>query len=183
MDKKLRLYLMGILILSMCLSLACRLPGMIGDIKSMVDTAEELQKTAVNLASQIPPGFEKTAEAAVTQIMGEEGFQETLDASLDQLDDLGEKNPPPDIPLLDNRKEEYSLTPDLVSYSVDVPYQDALEFYKQGMLANGWTFIETGSAEADGAAALNYEKDNRKAVVALSWIDNLTVVMVSIYTK
>lgn len=179
MDKKLRLFLIGLLVLSVWISLACRLPGMIGDIKSMVDTAEELQKTAVNLASQIPPGFEKTAEAAVTQML-EEGFQETLNAGFEQL---GEKNPPPDIPLLDNRKEEYSLTPELVSYSADVPYQDALEFYKQGMLANGWTFIETGSAEADGAAALNYEKDNRRAVIALSRINDLTVVMVTIYTK
>jgi len=138
-----------------------------------------LIETARAFATQEVPGYLETAQAFATE-QGP-GYIETAQAFATQVaSNLGEA--PADIPHVEGERNQFYAIQNLVFYLTPLPYPDVVAFYKEQMPANGWEIEEQGTLEAENASVLMYEKDNRKASIALSInpADNHTVVLITI---
>jgi hypothetical protein len=107
-----------------------------------------LVETVLAVATKEGPGLVGTAEAYITQSAPGEA--------------------PKDIPIMDGQKEMFYQSPEMVSYVINVPYPQAVEFYKNQMLANGWTKVEQDWVEEQAIANLQFEKAYTKASVVLT---------------
>lgn len=73
---------------------------------------------------------------------------------------------PEDIPILADASEMLT-TGGLITYRSAISFQEAVKFYKEKMPANGWTPAE-GSLEIENMVILNFEKEGRRASVAIN---------------
>jgi hypothetical protein len=89
--------------------------------------------------------------------------------------------PPEDIPVYEPNANFSGFT-NSVLYDTSDDYAKVLEFYKQGMPAQGWTEVDTeDTLEREGAYAnLFYTKGTRQANVILSAMEGNVLVMISI---
>ena len=145
--------------------------GESGLLKTAIAVATEEGPSAIGTAkafvTQEGPGLEKTAQAAMTQVAG----------SLNE--------PPQDIPLVSGDRENFLGTEFMVTYMTTMSFQDVLNFYKSEMPVKGWTAVAQGTVETQDTAALNFEKDNRKAAITLNInpLDKKTIVLIVITEK
>lgn len=142
--------------------------GESGFLQTAIAVATEERPSAIGTAkafvTQEGPGLKETAQVAMTQVAG----------SLDE--------PPQDIPLVSGDRENFLGTNFMVTYMTTMSFQEVLDFYKSEMPAKGWTKVTQGTVETQDTAALNYEKDNRKAAVTLNVnpLDKKTIVLIVI---
>ena len=91
------------------------------------------------------------------------------------------------IPIIIEDPEPVDLftTSSTVSYTTSLSLQEALEFYKQEMIAHGWTYISNGSLETANLAVLWYETSDQDASVTLnaSSPGGETLVLISVVPK
>ncbi len=176
--------------------------GVIGEGKSLAETAQafatengsKLIGTAQAYATQ-NPWIMETARAFVTQqgpalISSAQALATerpdilaTVKAAATQLSQGTPGAAPADIPILpQNQVENFYSDQNTISYFTNTNYQDAVNFYKNEMLANGWTPVAEGTAESNGLAVLNYSRLNRTARVIISYnsATNRTSVMVTV---
>lgn len=123
--------------------------------------------TAEAFATQQGPSLAATASSYATQVAG----------SIGQL--------PPDIPIVDGEKDAFIQSLELVSYITALPYEQVVTFYKEQMLPNGWTKVDSGWVETGQASVLRYEKPDRQATVTITRnpLDGRTVVLVTIQAR
>jgi hypothetical protein len=191
------------------ISVACACPGtpQISDLLGGDEAIEELQQTALVMLTELPiEGLEETAIAAMTDVPAEdlmktaesfatilpdgEGIMETAAAEFGVIpgfgngDDPGDMqgSPPPDIPVLEDA-DILVANQQLVHYTSTKPQAEAVEFYKVQMPANGWDLLEEHTNETDNSVILTYKKPNRTALVAVTHLNGVTTVTVSIQTN
>jgi hypothetical protein len=166
-------------------SIAGTARAMITEIGSgeMVQTAQALAteagesglvETAIAAATEEGPGLLETAQAFATE---SPEIQETMDASMGEA--------PDDIPIIQGEQTNLFTSEFLISYEVSMSFDDALQFYEDGMPASGWIKNDETSMETGNTAILNYEKDRRTATVMINLnpVDSRTIVMISLGEK
>jgi hypothetical protein len=155
-----------------------------------------LAETAVAMATQIDEsGLAATVQAAATEFddsgvlqtaqaaITEQGpsVQETAQAVATELSSsMGEA--PEDVPIMEGEKTNLFTSSLAISYFIDVPFRDALDYYETMMPENGWTRVDQGSVTTQDAAVIYFEKDGRQAIVTLSInpVNEQTVVLITL---
>ncbi len=156
--------------------------GIVGTVQAVVTEVVESEalQTARALATEKGPEVEQTLQAFATQEAPR--LEQTANAVLTAMA-AAKGQPPEDIPLIEGDRKNFVSSSLFVSYETPRPYNEVLDFYKQKMVENGWVAVEAGSVEADKAAFLNFEKDQRRASVSLSVNpinqDTIVVIMLS----
>jgi len=152
----------------------------IGTIGAAVTEVMPLVGTGEAIATREGPGIIATAEALATQ---HPGILETAQAFATQGFFSGQA--PPDIPLVPKDKiGSFFATQDLVSFTTTLDYNTVLNFYKNEMHANEWTFVPEGY-QIGNSSMLMYSKPSRVATVVISVnpVANNTVVIITIQPK
>jgi hypothetical protein len=128
--------------------------------------------TAIAAATQEGPSMVETAKALATQTGPR--LQETAQAS------MGE--PPEDIPIIPGTKDDHLTSEFMVSYSVEMPFSEVVDYYKREMPNNGWIIVDQTSIESEYVAVLNYKKGDRNATVTINLnpVNNQTDVIILI---
>ncbi len=85
---------------------------------------------------------------------------------------------PRDVPILPDASE-LMVAQGFIAYKSATPFQNAVNFYKEQMIANGWKAAE-GSMEMGNMAVLNYSKEGRTASVSIQAEEKGVTVMITI---
>jgi hypothetical protein len=173
------------------IALACScpvLPSGIGQIQEGIDIIEEMASeipivemagTAVFLASEMPAEeMLKTAQAIMTEVpLDPDAILKTAQAGgiPDIFGGLDPIDAPPDIPVLEDKNDDFFGSEGVVSYSTTIPFAEVVDFYKREMPNNNWQFMPAGSTEVDRAARLQYDKPQRLAVANITTADGQTI--------
>jgi len=203
MVRKNLLYLIPFIL--MISTLACSLSGVRRQVQSVEQTAgavrtdvggivsagESILSTARAIETQ-RPGILETAKALVTRgapvistvqaiATDNPGVIQTAQALVNQNLPSGE--PPTDIPIIDRENTStFFGSSQYILYTTPVEYPQVLEFYRNEMLNNGWSYLEDDSHEYANAAQLDYAKDSRTASINLSKnpLNNTTMVAITL---
>lgn len=143
----------------------CGLVQGLGQAQQGMQTAQALGTQAQQFATQ--------AEALATQIE-QSGLAETAQA----LATVSLGSAPEDIPLMEDRQNLVS-TGQAVTYNTPSDSKTVIEFYKQEMVAQGWT-QSSDPVEFAGLATLAYSKDNRQAQIVIAGAGGQTSVAITI---
>lgn len=158
--------------------------GVLGTVQAVVTeiVESEAMQTARAVATEKGPALEQTLQAFATQEAPR--LEQTANAVLTAIA-TAKGQPPQDIPLIEGERKNFVSSNLVVSYETTRPYSEVLNFYKQEMPRNGWVAVEEGWVEADKAAFLNFEKDQRRASVSLSVnpINQDTIVVILLSEK
>lgn len=134
--------------------------------------------TAQAFATQQGPSLVETLQAITTQQTS--GMMETLQAMGTYTAPLfGEA--PEDIPIAPGEVENLVSTSQVISYSTKMDYNQVLEFYRTGMVNNGWSKVSEETLGED-ITIMTFEKDGRSASLTLSRnpLTNQTLVVIAI---
>jgi hypothetical protein len=137
-------------------------------------------ETAQAFATQEGPSLLTTAMAVVTQqAPGAIATIQTL------ATESAQATPIPDIPLIEGNRDLYFQSNDIISYMTSLPYDQALDFYKTQMPANGWTKVDKDTFETGLAANLRFEKDSRQVSITISQTPggNNTLILITLENK
>jgi hypothetical protein len=168
-------------------------PGLLETAGSFVlEEGQSLASTAQAFASQ-NPGLLETARAlaeeqgeivlGTAQAMATEhpGLVETAKAMLSA--GTGPQSPIPDVPVLSAKPIEIHYgSGEALSYSTEIPYQEAIDFYKTEMPAYGWELDTAVSFEEADMASLVYTRPGRSATITISISEATGQTMVMIYS-
>jgi hypothetical protein len=131
----------------------------------LTEQGPEAQATLQALGTQASEsGAMQTAQALVTQQGGD------MLATIQALPNLGSglNNPPEDIPLLpEDVINSLFATQNMVSFLTTDDHRSVISFYKDALPAEGWSLTSRGNLETDNLAILNFEKDNRRAILTV----------------
>jgi len=156
--------------------------------------AETAQAWATQIADS---GFKETGEAFATQYV-DSGIQKTVQAYVTEFKDshiletaqavstqfsLSPDNKPEDIPVLEGEKNAFITSPYLISYFIQLPFNETLAFYQREMPINGWIENENLSVLTEDNAEFIYEKDYRIAKVKLSALPLINQISIIIELK
>jgi hypothetical protein len=148
---------------------------------------QALAETAQAVATQLDEsGLAATAQAAVTavdptsivataQAFGTQAAQQgsgslaTVQAMATQFSESSGE-PPEDIPIPEGELIGFVAMGNLVSYGIQMPFDEVLAYYQNEMPANGWTEAPRGNVIADSAAVLVYDKVDRMVTITLGVI-------------
>lgn len=150
------------------------------EVTSTWATAESLRATSMALATQVAgneilatarafatqqgPGLFETAQAFATQDLG--NWIATAQAIATQ-GAVPFSEAPPDIPIIEGEKTRYFASRTMLSYETAIDFSQVVTFYKEQMFANGWTKLDQSWIETADNAMLNYQKNDRQALVAI----------------
>jgi hypothetical protein len=151
---------------------------------------QEVEQAATQFAGEVDVEGLSTQAAEMATQVGEGGFEEMATqmggADFEEMatqmagGDFGSMfwNPPSDVPIYPGAEEALMrfASEDAVTFTVEAPYQDVVDFYKQGMADNGWGPSEgdllsgQGDLFEDDAAIFYVEKDggNRQAAITIT---------------
>ncbi len=173
-------------------------PGLIATGKAIATDNPGLLQTGQALLSQQGPGLISTVQALATQQPGlmetlqsfatsNPGLANTAIAMASQIAQGGTPNSvPSDIPLpTPDRLEQLNSNASMVVFYTSIKYGVVVNFYKTGMVKNGWKAVAQGTMTTATTTVLNFSKDNRIAsvVITFSPSDNKTGVVITIQTK
>ncbi|HJW89089.1 MAG TPA: hypothetical protein VJ436_00465 [Anaerolineales bacterium] len=166
--------------------------------ESLATAFQEGLGTAQAIATQEGPSLLATGQAALTEA-AQSGVLQTAQAKITEeaanalatlralgTQGLSPDNVPADIPIIEDPEPvDLFTTSSTVSYTTSLSLQEALEFYKQEMIAHGWTYISNGSLETANLAVLWYETSDQDASVTLnaSSPGGETLVLISVVPK
>ena len=171
--------------------------GLIQTAQALATQADEsgLLATAQTFATQQGPGLLATAQAFATDqgpglvqtvlAVATQKGPEVLGTAQAYITQSAQSGAPQDIPIIEGSREMYFTSPELVSYTISVPYAQAVEFYKNQMPLNGWTKVERDWVESEATANLQFEKADRRASVILTTSAGgaKTIVLITIEKK
>lgn len=127
----------------------------------------ELAETAEALATEVDLGdVAATAEALATEANTGDMQATAEAAATETFAGLGDA--PPDIPILPGEKANYFATKDVISYGVDLGFDEVLDFYKKEMTKNEWTLLEDVSVTMGDTAVLQYDKPQRIVIISIT---------------
>jgi hypothetical protein len=150
--------------------------------ESLATAFQEGLGTAQAIATQEGPSILATGQAALTQA-AESGVLQTAQAKITQeaarafetLQAIGTQGispsePGDNVPIIEDPEptDMFRTSSTTISYTTSVPFQEALDFYKQEMPARGWVILPDSSLETEGQAVLWYESGDQTASVTLS---------------
>ena len=166
--------------------------------ESLATAFQEGLGTAQAIATQEGPSLLATGQAALTEAT-QSGVRQPTQAKITEeaanalatlralgTQGLSPDNVPEDIPIIEDPEPvDLFTTSSTVSYTTSLSLQEALEFYKQEMIAHGWTYISNGSLETANLAVLWYETSDQDASVTLnaSSPGGETLVLISVVPK
>lgn len=181
-----------------------------GGLSQVAESAEKLEQAAQTaqaiathggeLATQIgESGVVQTGEALVTDA-AESGIAETLQAAVAEipgqsadakatmdvvLTEGAYGEAPPNIPLVDAEMENFFGSPGLITYSVNVPFDQVLAFYRREMPEYGWDSANRGNILRPDFAKLFYQNPYQRAEVTINKDTPTgdTLVMINIYEQ
>lgn len=191
-------FFVSILIISSACNLLSNGLNPVNDVVSEVEDladqipVDDIKEEIENLVTDLPDDIEALAtdlpvdiETLVTDLPDEIGDLGDL-GDLGDIGDLiteglGSGEIPPDIPVVEDSKENLFGSENVVSYLTPFDFDFVLDFYQAEMPNNGWSAKE-GSVITDDAALLYFEKSGRDATVTLSYtpIDDKTAVLILI---
>jgi len=158
------------------------------------DVVETAQAWATQIANS---GFKETGQALATQYV-DSGIHVSVQSYATEFEDsyiletaqavstqfsLSPENKPEDIPVLEGEKNAFITSPYLISYFVQVPFDEALAFYQREMLVNSWRLNEGSTVISEENAELSYEKDNLSAKVTISALPIINQISIIINIK
>jgi hypothetical protein len=167
-------HIMTVTVLILSVTLACSLTPRLGDIGENVK--EQVLETVGSLSTEAVGNLQLTAEALGAE-MGP-----VIEATLAAIPPgvrIG--NGPEDIPVLPDPYGFYG-SENKVVYMTTQSVEDAVSFYRQEMPVNGWTETEP-SLVIPKMAYLNFEKDQRKAVVTMTAAGDKVAITVMVSEK
>ncbi len=158
--------------------------GAIGQATEAMQTAQALGTAAQQAATQAQAlatqaeqsGFKETAEALATQSGDNPPIKRT-----ESGDGEGGGEAPDDIPVYPDNTGFFGDEAG-VWYSTSADFKTVTAFYTDEMPKNGWAEAED-PVEFGEMATLVYEKDSRKATVAIVSADGQTSVIIGIEEK
>lgn len=162
-------------------ALACNFVSRIGQASDMKKTADALIPNA--------EAYQATMEVMTTDLgvqltdigaeITESGLMETVQAVSTDLPGLsGEK--PEDIPVMKGDVTMLNESDQVVAYMVDAEVKAVVDFYETEMVANGWSKVESESANDTNVVTLVYSKDSRKAYVVIAKMPMMEQVSVTV---
>lgn len=181
-----------------------------GGLSQVAESAEKLEQAAQTaqaiatqggeLATQIgESGVVQTGEALATGL-DESGIFETFQAAVSEipgqsadakatmdvvLTEGAYGEAPPNIPLVDADMENFFGSPELVTYSVTLPFDQVLAFYRREMPEYGWESANRGNILRPDFAKLFYQNPYQSAEVTINKNTPTgdTLVMINIYEQ
>lgn len=173
------------------MSIACGLTGAVDRIREGQQAVATIQgivtqidesgiiSTGQAIATEIDEsGLSETAMAAVTEI-AESGISETAQAFATEIV-IDPGDVPPDIPIMDGDKSAFVGTEQNITYTIDMEFQQVLDYYQREMPARGWSEVEGSSVISDNFATLQYTKPGKQADISITEIPILGQVTVLI---
>jgi hypothetical protein len=167
---------------------------------------QEVEQAATQFAGEVDVEELSTQAAEMATQMGEGGFDEMatqmggvdFDEMATQMAEGGFGsmfwNPPSDVPIYPGAQEAFGAfaSEDAITFTVEAPFQDVVDFYVQGMADNGWEPSEgdllsgQGDLFEDDTAIFYVEKDggNRQAAITITnQGEGKTFVQIAIATR
>ncbi len=129
----------------------------------------DLLETAHALGTQISDDrmLETAAAFATSRALQPDQQHPTDTLSADTQTPTTPKDIPADIPIPDIPKENFYSTMNFISFTTLENFQYISSYYAQKMPHYDWTKVEAGSYETENAIQMNFEKSERKAIVAI----------------
>jgi hypothetical protein len=177
MTKKWIFLIISLLIMTTACNLISNITNPVDEVVTEIENIAE----DVNI-DEIEEGLETIATELPSEVGDLENLQATAEAMAGEFE-MGEA--PPDIPILEDEKENYFASKDLVSYQTSTDYDEVLRFYRNEMPDQDWMEKKEGTIVTDTAAVIHFRKKNRDAIVTLSInpLDQKTIVMITIQTR
>jgi hypothetical protein len=147
--------------------------GFSGDFGATATAAQATVEAAINGVGEAPATSRPT-EA------GNNPAEATETPAAAVTESTGFSGAPDDVPILDAQNTVLISSADVVSYQTDADFATAVQFYKDEMPNNGWTFEANLSVETNGSAVLTFTKDNRRASVTVTLEPNTKTVIIAI---
>jgi hypothetical protein len=190
--------------------------GPLAGLQRAQEAAEQLQQAeqmATQFAEEVDVEEFSTQAAEMATQMGEGGFEEMSTQAAEMATQMGEGgfeglatqmaeggfgsmfwNPPSDVPIYPGAQEAFGAfaSEDAITFTVEAPFQDVVDFYVEGMADNGWEPSEGdlvsgyGDVFEDDTAIFYVEKDggDRQAAITITdQGDGKTFVQIVIATR
>ena len=154
-----------------------------GDLATQLSESGFMQTGEALGTNVAESGIAETIQAAVAEIPGQSAdAQATMDVVLTE-GTYGEA--PPNIPVVDAELGNFFGSAGLVSYTVGLPFEQVLEFYRQEMPDYGWESGNQGNVVTPTFAKLAYQNPHQRAEVTISANSptSETLVMINIYEQ
>ena len=107
----------------------------------------------------------------------------TIEAYLGEIQQPLSEDIPEDIPLVNSQNiNKLFKTPQLITYTTTMDYDDVISFYKTQMPSMGWIGLERGTTEMDAFTFLKFSKKDREASISIykNQLGKSTIVIISI---
>jgi hypothetical protein len=181
------------------ITLACACPG----IPQEIFAAQQGVQTVQSVLTEMPvEEIAQTAEAMATEMPVEDilGTMEVMASEMPispedmaataaagglpvPLPGMGENNPPPDIPIVDEHNDDLFANDTTVSYTTSLKLNTVIDFYQTEMVKNDWQLVEGEPIITPQTAVLSYEKPQRNATVTIYEANDMTFVTIAIESK
>lgn len=170
------------------------------DVEHAAQTAQAIATQGGEIATQISEsGLVQTGEALATEA-ADSGVVATLQAVASEipgqvvdaqatidivLTEGAYGEVPPNIPLVDAQRDNFLGSSSLVSYTVALPFEQVLDFYRQEMPDYGWEPGEESNKVTPKFAKLFYQNPHQRVVVTISAPspEDETLVLINIYEQ